>query len=308
MNIFYKRPLALFSTMFAAATICGCFLTSEQKLKLSLVLAAVSFITTVLTVCLKKHRARLFTAAISVVLAAAALFESYTAISTKNDFLAKDYGRNIEFEGIVIEQISSQPYMSEYVLEITKPIKSKAILCCEYESRIKEGAIINGVALSDSLSSYCNRGNENFYRSDGIIFVLTSSKDDLIISENSSIPFSVKMRSLNNTISNIITSNVGGNEGALASSLLLGNRDLLPSSVRRDFKRAGITHILAISGTHLSIVVMLLEFIMRRLFVKKGVRCSINMIVAMFYLALTGMSLSTVRSFIMICFVAKEIL
>lgn len=289
--------------MFAAAAICGCFLTSGLKLKLSLILAAVSFISIVLAILLKKHRARLFTAAIAIMLAASAIFESYIVISRKNDFLSEYYGSNVAFEGVVIEQTSDQSYMSEYVLQINKPIKAKAILYCEYESSTKAGSLISGTALSDSLSSYCSAENEKFYRSDGIIFLLTSSNNDLTVSENTSTPFSVKMKELNNTISNIITSNIGGNEGSLASSLLLGNRELLPSTVRRDFKRAGIMHILAISGTHLSVVVMMFEFIMRRLFVKKNARCLVNLLVATLYLSLTGMSLSTVRSFIMVCFV-----
>lgn len=43
-----------------------------------------------------------------------------------------------------------------------------------------------------------------------------------------------------------------GNAGALILSLLSGSRDYLPESVRDAFKNAGLSHILALSGMHLS--------------------------------------------------------
>ncbi len=43
-----------------------------------------------------------------------------------------------------------------------------------------------------------------------------------------------------------------GNAGALILSLLSGSRDFLPEAVREAFKNAGLSHILALSGMHLS--------------------------------------------------------
>lgn len=43
-----------------------------------------------------------------------------------------------------------------------------------------------------------------------------------------------------------------GNAGALILSLLSGSRDYLPEGVRNAFKNAGLSHILALSGMHLS--------------------------------------------------------
>ena len=90
-----------------------------------------------------------------------------------------------------------------------------------------------------------------------------------------------------------------GEEGGILSSICLGDRSRLSSDVRTLFSNAGIAHVLAISGLHISLVG---GFVFRRM-KKRGVRPAlaavISSILVVLYAVLTGGAISARRSVIM---------
>jgi ComEC/Rec2-related protein len=92
---------------------------------------------------------------------------------------------------------------------------------------------------------------------------------------------------------------VGGEEGKLASALLFGTRDHLSGDTSIHFRRAGVSHLLALSGLHVSILIAALEFFLRALACPKRVRAITVFLVAFCYLFFTGASPSTARAVLM---------
>ena len=82
----------------------------------------------------------------------------------------------------------------------------------------------------------------------------------------------------------------------------------MPSIVRRDFKRAGASHILALSGLHVSIIMGALMLFLKRLRIDIKKIAILLSICSVIYLFITGMSLSATRAVIMILFVYAGIL
>lgn len=60
--------------------------------------------------------------------------------------------------------------------------------------------------------------------------------------------------SLRERIATTLTNTIGGDAGGLASALITGDRSGLSRNVTEQFRRAGLSHILAISGLHLSLI------------------------------------------------------
>lgn len=87
--------------------------------------------------------------------------------------------------------------------------------------------------------------------------------------------------------------------GELGKAVLLGNRDGLDLDIRRDFTRLGISHLLAVSGLHLSIIVAIAESLMSKsgMFLKK--RSIIKIPIILLYMGITGFSGSVLRAGIM---------
>lgn len=100
--------------------------------------------------------------------------------------------------------------------------------------------------------------------------------------------------------------------GAIACALVTGDRSYIPHRLRQAFADAGLAHVLAISGLHLSLVAGLVFLLLRRLmclwpafsmaFSPKKVAACLAVIASMFYMAIANFGIPVQRSFIMITF------
>lgn len=104
---------------------------------------------------------------------------------------------------------------------------------------------------------------------------------------------------LNRRIRAVLEVNLGRSSFGLVSGMLLGNREDVPTSVRRDFAELGIAHLLALSGLHLAVVCGFLEKL--TVGIPRRLRCVILIFAAVGYAALTGFSASAVRAAVMLC-------
>lgn len=91
----------------------------------------------------------------------------------------------------------------------------------------------------------------------------------------------------------------GKEYGGLASGLLLGRREDVPDNVKRDFRFLGISHILAVSGLHLTVLAGGLLVLLRRLHLPRLLQLLLCTALILFMIFLTGFTLSVVRAGIM---------
>lgn len=104
------------------------------------------------------------------------------------------------------------------------------------------------------------------------------------------------LASLRDRLSSRLTENIEGEGGRLLAAMLLGDRDALSSATARDFRRLGMSHVLAISGLHLHILFFLFSALFSRLGVKRSRALLFLSLLLVFYIALTGFSLSVLRA------------
>ncbi len=89
----------------------------------------------------------------------------------------------------------------------------------------------------------------------------------------------------------------------VAQALTVRERSLLPLDTAEGYRNAGVAHLLAISGLHLSILVMLLRRMLLAFRLRKLTRECIALLVILLYCILTGFSPSIVRASVMLGFV-----
>ncbi len=113
-------------------------------------------------------------------------------------------------------------------------------------------------------------------------------------------PLAVRLSLYRDAMSRGVTRNLTGEEGTVLSAMLFGRTEQLPPALRRDYSRAGISHLLAVSGLHLAVLVMLLSGFLR--FMKCSPRqislCTIAAV--LLFMGLTGFSQSVTRAGIML--------
>ena len=136
---------------------------------------------------------------------------------------------------------------------------------------------------------------EIYYESDGVYVSFAATDSEYIKTEKAGLLD--KIRGLSAALSEKLFQNIGGKEGRLASAIALGDKSELPASLKLDFRRAGASHVLAVSGMHLSVLILSLRFVLSALERKK--RNIILIVASLFYMALTGFSPSVCRAAIM---------
>ena len=88
-------------------------------------------------------------------------------------------------------------------------------------------------------------------------------------------------------------------EAAVVYGIFTGNKNYISTDVRADFKKAGIAHVLSVSGLHLAILCgMILKFL-NFLKINKKIICVTIILCCLAFMAFTGFSLSVIRSGIM---------
>lgn len=96
-----------------------------------------------------------------------------------------------------------------------------------------------------------------------------------------------------------LTGWLGGQEGALCVSLITGDRTLLSDDTLLNFERAGISHVLAVSGLHVSVLLGLLSGIFKKLRVKGTVMLPVMAVFAFFISMFYGFTPSVIRACVM---------
>lgn len=89
-------------------------------------------------------------------------------------------------------------------------------------------------------------------------------------------------------------------EAALANALLVGDRSDMGEELELDFRRAGLTHLTAVSGFHLSLVTLLFAGLLRALGIKQRTSALLSLPVMVIFMALAGFTSSVVRAGVML--------
>ena len=139
----------------------------------------------------------------------------------------------------------------------------------------------------------------SYYLSNGYSAILTESSD-IEIKENKVDKFDSFFKNLRLKISNKLKLRTDFQTGAFLSALIVGDRKDLSGNTRLNFSRLGISHILALSGMHLAILSLALDYLLKQFYVKKKIRVALMSSVVLFYIALTGFSSSVLRSGFMV--------
>ena len=147
-----------------------------------------------------------------------------------------------------------------------------------------------------------NRGYDSltYYKAQNIYLYAYTLDFSISVKSPEQKPLMFHIKSLRQTIRNKILETFPNDEGGLMVGMLLGDRSNIERSVGDQFRTAGVSHILALSGMHFTILTALLMQLFLALRLTKRKCALILMGFVVFYMALAGFTPSIVRSGIMI--------
>lgn len=91
-----------------------------------------------------------------------------------------------------------------------------------------------------------------------------------------------------------------GEDDALATALLLSDRERMPEEMTRDFQRAGVAHVLAVSGLHVMILCSMLMLLLERLYPSPFAMLVLTLALLLPYCLLVGMTASILRATVLL--------
>lgn len=111
--------------------------------------------------------------------------------------------------------------------------------------------------------------------------------------------FNKQILNLRIDIKKLFNRSLPKDSGALALALVTGDKSGLTDDIIDDFRQCGASHLMAVSGLHLSVVSFSLYWILKKLRVPKISRIVLSIAAICFYIALAGFSKSVIRAGIM---------
>lgn len=134
---------------------------------------------------------------------------------------------------------------------------------------------------------------------EGAALVATAQNDELTVTAQpgfSLIGFALKCRGY---LQKVVNSLYGEEAAPLVSALLLGNRSMLPDELYSALKTAGLSHLLAISGLHISCLAMALDWLLRRMRCPGRIAFVLTSLFLAAYALMIGFPASVIRAALM---------
>ena len=232
------------------------------------------------------------------VVSACARSEAY---AEKTDVTAKVYanGEVYAAEGQITKVLYEEDYGSAYELQLFKldgkDVDFGLALTMYQNGELPVGTKIRFQGEMNEIS-----GTYEIYRkADGIF--LSSEADDfeVIGTEEEKLTFIENIRlNLKKNFENYLSEKSAG----FACALVMGDRENLDNGIRHAYSRLGISHILAVSGLHLTIIIGGLGWILTQFHIPKKLRSLFLIAGAFFFAWLCGFSASIVRAAVMLTF------
>lgn len=305
MGLFRHRPLFLVCSVCMLAAVAGFLLPAVGDIALAglIAIGAVLYVPFRLW---RRDRYRGILCMVASLLALLTLLQSSLCFHGEaRTHLTDLEEETVLVEGVITERRGSGGFLTSYAMELStvngEMADGKALLTCHYVSDLQPGYAVEMEATVLSLDEAAGDGYDaTALMGDGyMIGLLSESEDSVIITDEDAGGLAVKAGLLRRRLAarlNLLSEGAYG----LPSALLLGDKSALSDAVRRDFARAGVSHLLAISGLHMTLLFGIFEGLLRLLRVHKRLRAVILSVCALGYLTLLGFPPSATRAVIML--------
>ncbi len=199
-------------------------------------------------------------------------------------------------QGVVTDVVWTNAWSGQYLLRITGDGLPYTVVVSSAQSAFSPGQVLTGEIRFLPWEEEQDDFNEKrYYLSQGVV----SAAEDMGLTDTgeTKLTFTGLFSGWNRYLSDRITAHVK-NDG-LPLAMLLGNREELTDTVKRDFRRLGILHLVAVSGTHFTMLASLVENLLIRFRVHPRYRYGILSVLTVFYMVLTGLTASVLRAGLM---------
>lgn len=290
MKSLERRPLGVFASVFYVSSCIFFSVPEGMRMWCGIVLFA---LLAAVLLCGKRIPYRRTAAAVAVALAASSIYAGFV-LDVGLARVESLSGKKADVTATVTDVRYASSWRGCYNAEID----GMNVVLYSDNCELAPGDVIKCSVVYDTVDGA--RDSRRYMLSDNIL--LTAETEGVVSVCGYSDP-GILYR-LREALSSRFAAEMGDEAGGFAASLLLGDRSHLEDHVTRDFRALGISHVLALSGTHLTV---LFSFAGAGIFVKRRLlRFFILCPLVPAYAVLTGMPASVMRAGIMMILAAAS--
>ncbi len=296
-SIYYRRPLFLCLTVALASFAFCLLLSGKEKFYCALVLGALSLFSLLLLLLPILKKATVLFISFTLLCAAIPLCVSYFQIDLPAEALADEETKEVTVRAK--EMLSENSYGNAYRVQIIDiegaSVSGDALMFIDSANRPK---VNEKIKVKAKISNLKDEDFGTYYMADGLL-VKINVEEFLSFEDGDGEYLTKEQPPIARMFSNLYSESLGGEEGALMSALFLGDMSSLHASTSLSFRRLGISHLIAVSGMHISILIYGIERLLRRLTVHKHIRSVLCVLLLGVYLSIIGFPTSAVRAALM---------
>ena len=303
MHIFGNRPLAIACCAFAAAAVLA--RSMSVLVQIICIIASALALLVLIFLYIKKKKRSFFLLVLVLLAITLSLISSHLFFNVRYQNWQDRIGEECVVEGVVLERKSGKPYQSVLVAELYgingKACRADVYLQFPYATSLQVGDSFRLSGVGAPFENKYVESEEINAIKDGVLLCITSEDiQNCELIENGSFSLRATLSKWNFAASYYLEQAIGGEAGKVAAALLLGTRDHLSGDTTLHFRRAGVSHLLALSGLHVSILIAALELLLRTLSCPKRIRMISVFVISFGYLFFTGASPSIARAVLML--------
>ena len=175
--------------------------------------------------------------------------------------------------------------------QVTITIKSKEkLLMTYYKNKLNINLNLGDkIKVIGELKEPKNQKTKNLFNykkylyRQNIFYTISPIKIE-ILSKNKNIYYFLKQKIINRF-----------NKNAYLNTFIIGDKNYIDSNIKKSYQENGISHLFAISGMHITLLVSIIDKILLRLKIKEYIRFKITIFILIIYLLLVGLSPSILR-------------
>ena len=205
-----------------------------------------------------------------------------------------------DIKGVVCEMPTHSDYANTYIIKVYGG-NYKIRYVSEYDKGFKQGDIVSGKVVLQE-----NNDNTDYFESalaSKIYFNCFEDKDNQLNNTNLKNTIYYYSGMVKEWFTDVVINYLPCESGAIASAMAIGDRIGLSYETTTMFNYSGISHLLVVSGLHLSLWSLgIIKILQKKEKIRKYV-VPIGLLCLVGYSVLTGLSVSVIRAGLMVGFV-----
>ncbi len=311
MGLFKNRYLCLFMCIFMISSACCAYSFLAENIYSFVFVSVAALVFLVLSVLIKRAKVAfvaVFLCLLSAILAMTNFYfrvrreqieaekydgSSYTAlmhITEVNYISDKSSAFDVKIEQIGFDDVSVKARlvcMFPADLDVGDTLQAEVELS-KSQSRNKQAEILLEATLYDTTTARVGK-----FQRDIPLYEMLFKKNGIAVATDMATDF----------ISERLDMLLGSVTGSLAKGFLLGDTSDISVETVRNFRRTGLSHLFAVSGMHITLLLGTVDIILQKLYIHKYIRCICITLLTFPMLLMTGFAMSAVRSVLMLLIV-----